>query len=139
MSNFGSHRSLISNIERSATDGRQNAFLGSVSYGFIRRPHGYLKASALFDRPDQHQIVDRAGVGDDNPHAASEAQSFQVPLLTIEIGEDGGLEQFMGLQKSVETHTRINTDQVAQLRLGEPPSAISLRRGASSACRSTLP
>lgn len=51
---------------------------------------------------DQHQVVERAGIGDDEPHAASEAGFFQVFSVAFQVVQAVRLEHIMRLQKPIE-------------------------------------
>jgi len=71
------------------------------------------------DRADQDRIIQRPGIGDDDPLAASKPQPVDHLLLAMEIGKRIRLENIVRLQKSVELHARSKTQNPAQLRLRE--------------------
>jgi hypothetical protein len=71
-----------------------------------------------FDGVDQHQIIERPGVGNDEPHARSEAEPLQVVTLAFDILKGVWLEHVMCLQKLLELGPRAEPEP-PQLRLGQ--------------------
>ena len=81
-----------------------------------REDHFIKQRGENVDVPYQDQIVDRAGVGDNQPHRL-ESQTPEIlhitpHVLNVDIGPD-----MMGLQKVVEFITGLETQQTAQLCL----------------------
>jgi len=68
----------------------------------FRHKHRFNELGNDRARADQHQVVERPGIGDDEPHADLEAESSQVLPLALQIVEAVGLEHVMRLEKSVE-------------------------------------
>src|SRR5262249_50349996 len=75
----------------------------------------FWKYSAL---ADQHQVIERTGIGDNEPHAASEAGLFEVLSVTFQIVEGVRLKHVMRLQEPVERFAGGEAQQSPQFRLG---------------------
>ena len=63
----------------------------------LRRQHLFEQLGQNAARADQHQVVERPGIGDDEPHGASEAEAFQVAALALQIFDAVGLVNLVRL------------------------------------------
>lgn len=98
-----------------------------VQLGPYRLRHEYGLEQHRQDRhvPDQYEVVERAGICDDDPHA-SEAEPSQIGALALEVGDAVGLVDRPRLEEGVERGMRGKTQHAAQLGMGQPPGAVLL-------------
>ena len=80
-----------------------------------------------FDMPDQDQIINRAGVGDDEPHRL-QAKLLKAIDLTTKILNGVFNPNVMGLQKSVELIAGAKPEEASQFILGEMTALVFLQR-----------
>lgn len=69
----------------------------------FRHQHGLKELRKEFDRTDEYQVIERPGVGDDDPNTAS-AESIEGLPLTLKICEAIGLEDLMRLQEPIKLY-----------------------------------
>jgi hypothetical protein len=68
--------------------------------------------------------MQRPRVRDDDPHAASEAETLQVLPLPLQIVNRIGLEHPVLFEKTIELVEDLETEQTTKLGLGQPVGAI---------------
>lgn len=72
----------------------------------------------LDDMPDLDQVVDRAGIGNHQPHG-SESQFFESPAFLLEVFPAEVLIDAMGLEKTIQLDAS-QPKHLTQLWLGDP-------------------
>ena len=77
---------------------------------------------------NQHQIVQRPGIGDNEPHVPLKADAAQVAPLLFQILKRIFHEYFMSLQETVERLARFKAEHAAQLGFGDMTVAEFLQR-----------
>jgi hypothetical protein len=80
------------------------------------------------DRVNQYKIIDRPGIGDDEPHGLSESEPFQVSPLAREVVEAVRLEHIMGLEEAIEGVAGTKAKDAAQLWLGKLTAPVFFER-----------
>ena len=88
-----------------------------------------------FDGIDQNQIVQWAGIRDDDPHAPSEPDVLQIPQVSLKFGHRHRLRDAMGRQERVRCGTGPEPQQAAQLGPGQAARSI-FRTGQRFQCAS---
>lgn len=79
------------------------------------------------DLTDEHQVVQRPGVGDDDAHFASNAEPVQVLPVALELGRGHGFVEAARLEKAVQRGAGREAEQAAQLGSRQPAGAVLLR------------
>lgn len=72
-----------------------------------------------FALSNQHQIVQRPGIGDDEPHAPLQADAAQVAPLLFQLLQRVLHEDVVRFEKAVERLARFKTEHAAQLGLSD--------------------
>jgi hypothetical protein len=81
-----------------------------------------------FDLPNQDKIVQRTGVGDDQPHRPLESNSVKVVPILVQVIHRKRKVDLMGLEHLVQCLARRQSEQTAQFRLREPAQSKLLDR-----------
>ena len=71
------------------------------------------------DRIDQEQVINWSSIGNDEPHAFSKSEPFQIAAFTLQIIQGVGLEYAMCFQKAVKFVMRVEAQQSSQVRVGQ--------------------
>ena len=79
-----------------------------------------------FDGANQHQIAQGAGIGDRCAHANSETESVQCLQLAVQFLQRDAVVNFMRFQEPIDLMTGLDTEQSAEIRLGQAASAVFL-------------
>jgi hypothetical protein len=69
--------------------------------------------------PDHDQVVQRGSVGDDRPHGSSESKAPQILSPPLKIVETIEAMDAMGLEKTIQSIPRPESEQLAQLPMRE--------------------
>ncbi len=64
------------------------------------------------DLSDEHQVVERTGIGDD-PHATSEAEAVERLLLSLDVDQRVGLEHAVLLEEAIQLGAYLEAEQAA--------------------------
>lgn len=73
---------------------------------------------------DQDEVVDGAGIRDDNRHGSSEPQRLEVAKILVQILDAHLIPDAMRLEKTVDLKAALEAQQATQLRLAEPSRLI---------------
>jgi hypothetical protein len=89
----------------------------------FRNEYPFEQSGQDFDLSDQDKIVQRTGVGDDQPHRPLESNSAKIVSIPVEIIDRKGEVDPMRLEHVVQGLASRQSEQTAQFPLRQPPQS----------------